>query len=339
MIIADDPFFDSTELCRYVGPGIFNVPRIGAIELRRFFLEREIVANAFHHVNWGIPIAQYFWLVGSSAGSFVISSLGWVFGVKKYKPISFFASNLAIIQLMIVPVLLVFDLGQPMRAIHLIPIISNFWHITAPLAWGTVLVGSYPIGMAIYSYLIYKHNEKWARVFGFIAVIQAISTHWYTGITMALNPSRHPNHTALAALLFLIGAFISGIGLLNIILKIRDYFLKLEDRLDPTIIIGLGRLILVGIGLDIFLVFSEFMHMTYGTEEEFHALELITTVFRAPVIQLYLGVGLALPLVILVSPYGKKTSGVLVASALVAVGIFGMRLGWVLISQYSQTLF
>lgn len=302
-------------------------------------MEREIVSNAYHHVNWGIPIAQYFWLVGSSAGSFVISSLGWVFGIKKYKPISFFASNLAIIQLMIVPALLVFDLGQVMRASHLFPVITGFWHATAPLAWGTALVASYPVGMAIYSWLIYKHNEKWARVFGLIAVIQACSTHWYTGITMALNPSRHPNHTALAALLFLIGAFISGIGLLNIILKIRDRFVKPEDKIDPTMIIGLGRLMLVGLVFDIFLVFSEFITMTYGTEEEFHVLELASTVFSAPVLQLYLGVGLLVPLLIFISPWGKKQSGVLLASGLVAVGIFGMRLGWVLISQFSQTIF
>lgn len=302
-------------------------------------MEREIVSNGFHHVNWGVPIAVYFWLVGSSAGSFVISSLGWVFGIKKYKPISFFASNLAIMQLLIVPMLLVFDLGQVVRAMHLFPVVTGFWHATAPLAWGTALVASYPVGMAIYSWLIYLHNEKWARIFGLIAVIQACSTHWYTGITMALNPSRHPNHTALAALLFLIGAFISGIGLLNIILRIRDRFVKEADKIDPDLIIGLGRLMLVGLALDIFLVFSEFVTMTYGTEEEFQVLDLAATVFRAPVLELYLGLGLLVPLVILVSPWGKRMSGVLTASGLVAVGIFGMRLGWVLISQFSQTFF
>jgi molybdopterin-containing oxidoreductase family membrane subunit len=281
----------------------------------------------------------YFWLVGSSAGSFVISSLGWVFGIKKYKPISFFASNLSIVQLLIVPVLLVFDLGQAMRASHLFPVVTGFWHATAPLAWGTALVASYPVGMAIYSWLIYKHNEKWARVFGLIAVIQACSTHWYTGITMALNPSRHPNHTALAALLFLIGAFISGIGLLNIILKIRDKFVRPENRIDPTMIVGLGRLMLIGLLLDIFLVFSEFITMTYGTEEEFQVLEMVSTVFKAPVMELYIGTGLIIPLIILVSPWGKKEGGVLAASALIATGIFGMRLGWVLISQFTQTMF
>jgi molybdopterin-containing oxidoreductase family membrane subunit len=302
-------------------------------------VEHEIVANAYHHVNWGTPIAVYFWLVGSSAGSFVISSLGWVFGIKKYKPISFFASNLAICQLLLVPILLVFDLGQAMRFTHLFPVITGFWHATAPLAWGTALVASYPVGMAIYSYLIYRHNEKWAKVFGLIAVFQACGTHWYTGITMALNPARHPNHTAMASILFLVGAFISGIGLLNLILYIRNKFVSGEYKLEPSVIIDLGRLMLYGLLLDAFLVFLEFINMNYGTEEEFHVLEMVSTVFVAPVLGLYIFTGLFVPLLILVSPWGKKLNGVLLASGLIAVGIFGMRVGWVLISQFSQTFF
>ncbi len=302
-------------------------------------MEHEIVANAYHHAPWGTPIAVYFWLVGSSAGSFVISSLGWVFGIKKYKPISFFASNLAIIQLLLVPILLVFDLGQIMRFTHLYPIITGFWHASAPLAWGTAMVASYPVGMSIYSYLIYRHNETWARVFGLIAVFQAIATHWYTGITMALNPARHPNHTAMASILFLIGAFISGIGLLNIILYVRNKFVSEDYKLDPSVIIDLGRLMKIGLLVDIFLVFLEFIHMTYGTEEEFQVLRLVMTVFSAPVLQLYICIGLLIPLVIFISPLGKKMWGVLLASGLIATGIFGMRVGWVLISQFSQSFF
>ena len=201
------------------------------------------------------------------------------------------------------------------------------------------MVASYPVGMAIYSYLIYRHNETWARVFGLIAVFQAIATHWYTGITMALNPARHPNHTAMASILFLIGAFISGIGLLNIILYIRNKFVSEEYKLDPSVIIDLGRLMKIGLLVDIFLVFLEFIHMTYGTEEEFQVLRLVMTVFSAPVLQLYICIGLLIPLVIFISPLGKKMWGVLLASGLIATGIFGMRVGWVLISQFSQSFF
>jgi molybdopterin-containing oxidoreductase family membrane subunit len=301
-------------------------------------VEREIVANAFHHANWGVPIAVYFWLVGSSAGSFVISSLGWVFGIKKYKQISFFASNLGLVQLLIVPVLLVFDLGKIGKFINLFPVVG-FWHGTSPMAWGAILVGLYPVGMVIYSYLIYVKNEKWARIFGLIAVVQAISTHWYTGVVMQLNPARHPNHTAMAALLFLIGAFVSGIGLLNLCLWIRDKLVDEKNKLDPQMYFGLAQLMLIGIVFDLFLVFSEFMQMNYGTEEEYHVLELVRSVFYFPVVLVYIGGALIVPLVIFISPFGKTKSGVLIASACTAGGIFGMRIGWVLISQFSQTFF
>lgn len=301
-------------------------------------MEREIVANAFHHANWGVPISVYFWLVGSSAGSFVISSLGWVFGIKKYKKISFFASNLGLAQLMIVPVLLIFDLGKIGKFAHLFPFLG-FWHASSPMAWGAILVGLYPIGMIIYSALIYFKNEKWARIFGLIAVVQAISTHWYTGVVMQLNPARHPNHTAMAALLFLIGAFVSGIGLLNLMLWLRDKVVEEKDKLDPEMYFGLAQLMLVGIVLDLFLVFSEFMQMTYGTEEEYHVLELVRTVFYFPVAGVYIFGALIVPLVIFISPFGKTKTGVLVASACTAGGIYGMRIGWVLMSQFSQTFF
>lgn len=301
-------------------------------------MEREIVSNAFHHTNWGVPIAVYFWLVGSSAGSFVISSLGWVFGVKKYKPISFFASNLGLVQLMIVPVLLIFDLGKVSKFFHLFPFVG-FWHGSSPMAWGVLLVGSYPIGMIIYSWLIYVKNEKWARIFGLIAVVQAICTHWYTGVVMQLNPARHPNHTAMAALLFLIGAFVSGIGLLNLMLWIRDKLVKEENRLDPQMYFGLAQMMLIGIVFDLFLVYSEFMQMTYGTEEEYEVMKLVKTVFFFPVVDVYIIGALIIPLIIFLSPFGKKKSGVLVASACTAGGIFGMRIGWVMISQFSQTFF
>ena len=77
--------------------------------------ESVIISNVFHHVAWGTTIAVYFWLVGASAGSFVISSFGWVFGIKRYKPLALTASVTAIIMLMMVPILLIWDLGKPLR--------------------------------------------------------------------------------------------------------------------------------------------------------------------------------------------------------------------------------
>lgn len=302
-------------------------------------MEREIVANGFHHMSWGTPVAQYFGLVGSSAGMFVIGSLGWAFRIQRYRQISYFTSNLALAQMAFVLFVLLFDLGQSARAANLFPLVTGFPHFTAPVAWGALLVGSYPVGLALYSYFIHTNNERWARIFGMLALFQAISTHWYTSVTLALNPSRSLNHTALAALLFMVGAFISGVGLLAIALKVRDWFVKHENRVDADMIVRLGRMMLVGVLINIFIIYSMVLHMAYGTQEEFHVLEIAATVFRAPVVDLYFFIGLVLPLAIFLSPYGKKVGGVLAASGLILLGTLGMRLGWVLISQFSQTFF
>ena len=100
--------------------------------------ESVITFNVFHHVAWGTTIAVYFWLVGASAGSFVISSFGWVFGIKRYKPLALTASVSAIILLLLVPILLIWDLGKPLRFPYLM--LPSYWHATGPMSWGSVLI-------------------------------------------------------------------------------------------------------------------------------------------------------------------------------------------------------
>ncbi|MBF0262192.1 MAG: polysulfide reductase NrfD, partial [Magnetococcales bacterium] len=209
-------------------------------------MEESIVTfNAFHHVAWGTTISVYFWLVGASAGSFVISSFGWVFGIKRYKPLTMTASVTAIIMLLLVPFLLTWDLGKPIRFIYLL--IPGYWHSTGPMAWGTMLICLYPMSMMVYSYFVIKHDQTFARIFGIVAIVLALSTHWYTGVVMELNPGRFLNHTALAPLLFLTGAFISGIGLMNVIVFIRNGLVRAENRFDWALVHEMAQFMMYGI--------------------------------------------------------------------------------------------
>jgi len=301
-------------------------------------MEREVIMNAFHHAYWGVAISIYFWLVGASAGSFVISSLGWVFGIKRYKPIAIFACITAIILLLIVPVLLIWDLGRPARFFHLLT--PGFWHSTSPMAWGTLLVASYPVAMMVYVWFVYKENAVWARITGLISVVLALSTHWYTGVVMELNPSRHPNHTAMAPIIFLTGAYISGIGLLIMLLYIRNFFLSQAKKVSSEMLIDMGRLMAFGVGFDMFLIFSEFLQMTYGNEEEFGLLFFVLLdVFRFPYLWVEIVFGLIVPFFILFSPLGRRIPTLLLASFLITVGVYGMRIWWVLGGQFLQPYF
>ena len=300
-------------------------------------MEGQMTANAFHHAYWGFPIALYFWLVGVSAGSFVVSSLGWVFGIKKYKPTAFFASNTAIAVLMIVPVLLVIDLGKPYRFFHLL-LVSSFSHWSAPMVWGSFFIMSYPVGMMIYSFFVYRKNERWARVFGILAVVLALCTHWYTGVVMQLNPSRVPNHTSVAPILFLTGAYVSGIGFLILCLWIRNRLIAVEKRVPVELIADMARLMLYGIVFDLFLLGNEFLQMTYGVAEEHTMLyDVFLGVFRWPYVYLEIIWGLLLPLIILVIPWiNRRMSWLLAAAFMCATGVYGMRIWWVMGTLYYQ---
>lgn len=299
--------------------------------------ESVITYNAFHHVAWGTPISIYFWLVGASAGSFVISSFGWVFGIKRYKPLALTASLQAIILLMIVPVLLIWDLGKPVRFIYLM--LPGYWHSTGPMAWGTVLIFSYPISMIVYTVFVLKNNQVWAKAFGIVAIVLALSTHWYTGVVMELNPGRYMNHTALAPILFLTGAFISGIGLLILILWVQNMFVEAKKRIDWSLIEEMAQYMMYGIVFDCFLLFLEFMQTLYGNRSEMLSHELLLGVFRFPYLWLEIIMGLLIPLFILVSPLKKERYGVILASFLVAIGVYGMRVWWVMGGQYMQSFY
>jgi len=301
-------------------------------------MESVVTQNVFHHVAWGTTISVYFWLVGASAGSFVISSFGWVFGIKRYKPLALTASAMAIILLLLVPILLIWDLGKPVRFIYLL--LPGYWHATGPMSWGSVLIMTYPMAMIVYSWFVIRNDQKWARIVGIVSIVLALSTHWYTGVVMELNPGRFLNHTALAPLLFLTGAFISGIGALILVLWIRDMFVRPEKRIQWSLIQEMAQYMMYGIVFDAFLLFLEFMQAVYGSENLVMAHEeVLMGVFRFSYLWLETVIGLVIPFAILVSPLKKFKAAVILASLLVAVGVYGMRIWWVMGGQYLQTFY
>ena len=299
--------------------------------------ESVVISNVFHHVAWGTTIAVYFWLVGASAGSFVISSFGWVFGIKRYKPLALTASMTAIILLLLVPILLIWDLGKPLRFPYLM--LPSYWHATGPMSWGSVLIMTYPIAMVVYSYFVIKNNELWAKIIGILSIVLALSTHWYTGVVMELNPGRALNHTALAPLLFLTGAFISGIALLVLILWIRNRIVAAAKRVEWVLIEEMTQFMLYGLIFDMFLLFLEFMQSLYGSANEVMGHDLLMGVFQGPYLWLEVVTGLLIPFVILVTPLKKTKAGILIACFMVAIGVYGMRVWWVLGGQYLQTFY
>ena len=286
-------------------------------------MDVNIIYNVEHEMPLGIPIATYFYLTGLSAGSFIISTLAYGFGMLKFKPIGKIGVVMAILLLIIAPMILLIDLEQPLRFWHLI----LYLRITSPITWGTFLLTLYPMNCMIYGYFMFKGDLKRTKIFGLIGIPLALLVHGYTGFILALGKARVLWNTAIMPPIFLVSAMVSGIALMILVVIVKDFILQRKKEPDRTLIYALGKFLVASIVLDLLLIGIDLsVLLTSTTEAYMAALMLLDGQFSL----LFLGVevilGAIIPLLLLLSPFTKHwIPGLALASVLVMIGIFAMR--------------
>jgi len=286
-------------------------------------MDVNIIYNVEHEMPLGILIALYFYLTGLSAGSFIISTFAYGFGMLRFKPLGKIGVVLATLLLLIAPITLLVDLEQPLRFWHLI----LYLRITSPITWGTFLLTLYPVNCVIYGYFMFKGDLKRTKIFGLIGIPLALLVHGYTGFILALGKARVLWNTAIMPPIFLVSAMVSGLAMMILVVIIKDYFIQKEKAHDPTLIFELGKFLVASIALDLILIGIDLtVLLTSHTEAYLAALMLLKGKFSP----LFLGVevllGAIIPLLLLLSPLTRRwVPGFALASILVMIGIFAMR--------------
>ena len=285
-----------------------------------------LLYNVFHSEKFGLFVAIYFFLTGLSAGSFVLSTLAYGFGIEKYKPLGKPGIILAFLLLAIAPLFLLLHAGQPFRALwHLFVYINP----SSPFSIGTFLLILYPIICFIYGLFIFAENRKWAKVFGLIGIPMAISVHGYTGFILAFGVSRALWNSAMMPLLFLVSAMASGIALMVLVTVIQSFIMKKDEFL--ALLPDLGKMLAWVLVFDLFLTFSEIIVLLVSHGEEQVAAHLLLFGSFAPY---FVGIetllGKIIPIFILLNPRTRNTVWITSAAALVVIGIFAMRCNFVL---------
>ena len=257
-----------------------------------------ITYNVPHEEALGPLIALYFYMTGLSAGSFILSTLAYGFGIKKFKPLGKIGIVMATVLLILAPINLIADLGQPWRFWHLFP----YLNFTSPITYGTFLLTLYPLNCLVYAFFMFKGNEKMTKLFGLIGIPLAVSVHGYTGFIMALAKARALWNTAVMPVLFLVSAMVSGIALMILVVIISGYLSK-ERRPNSALVRDLGNILVAAILMDMFLVFSDILVLLTADSEAYEAAMLI---LRGGFSQYFLGieilVGSLVPLVLLATP-------------------------------------
>lgn len=282
-----------------------------------------ITYNVTHEAPLTILIAVYFYMTGLSAGSFILSTMAYGFGIAKFKPIGKVGVVMAVLLLMLAPLNLIADLGQPQRFWYLFP----YLNATSPVTWGSFLLTLYPVNCLIYAFFMFKGNAKLTRTFGLIGIPLALSVHGYTGFILALGKARALWNTALMPTYFLISAMVSGIALMILVVIIRDRFFTPEKRINREIVSTLVTMLVFTMAFDLFLALSDVLVLlTADAEAREAAMMMLTGSFRPYFLGVEIGLGAALPLLLYLIPATSKRYGfIALASVLVMVGIFAMR--------------
>jgi tetrathionate reductase subunit C len=257
--------------------------------------------NVFHQQPWGWKIATYFFLTGVSAGAFILSSLSYVFGMQRFKPIGLMSLVVAVVVLLIGPILLIADLTQPTRFWHLL--VPTYWHFTSPMAWGSVLLIAYPVNCLLYAKAIVKQNLSRAKTLGIVGIPLAIAVHGYTGYILGAVEAKILWHTAMMPILFLWSAMVSGVALLILVILARNALFG-ESRLFPKVEVGvvyeLSVILFWFILVDVAIIVLDIMTLRYGGEA---AQEVLYLLLRGSYAGYFLGVELVLgaivPIIIL----------------------------------------
>lgn len=287
------------------------------------------------YVPWGLWVAAYIYFIGLSAGAFLLSSLIYVFGVRRLDQIGRLSLYVAVVTLLMALLTIWFDIGH----------MERFWEVFSRpqfhsmMAWMVWLYTAYFV--LLLGELYYAMRRDWAplapaqvdrdnrrlQILGTIGVPLAIAFHGGVGSLFGTVVARDLWHSPIYPLLFLAGALISGGGLITFVVA---YLWPTRDDEWRDLTQSLGKIVLGLLAVGVLLEWAEYsIPMWYGVGQEYTRL---VYVLFGPYWYVYWGVhvllGVAVPVLMLWRSRNPFTIGA--AGGLIAATYFAERLNLVI---------
>jgi len=312
------------------------------------------LASYGSYVPWGLWVAAYIYFIGLSAGAFLLSTLVYVFGVKKLEGIGKLALWTALVMLVAAMVSIWLDLGHPERAWRLM-LTTNFrsimgWMIWFYSAYFLLLMAELWFAMrrdlvacmsvpgwkgSLCRFLIFGRTDvseealardrRILQVLGTLGVPLAVAFHGGVGALFGVVGARPYWHSGLTPIMFLVGALLSGGALLTFIATFWGPDPGSREHRD--LIMFLGKITLGLLLFDVLLEWAEYsVALWHAVPTEVASFKLVLFgpywwVFWI----VHLGLGVVVPLLILVfrgwSPGWVATAGALIAVTFLSVRV------------------
>ncbi|RMF05078.1 MAG: molybdopterin oxidoreductase [Chloroflexi bacterium] len=319
------------------------------------------VTNLNYIVPWGVWVAFYIYFIGLSAGSFLLSTMIYVFGFKKLEPIGRLALFSALIALIAGLNFVLLDLGH-MERFWTVFVNRNMWsvleieihfyvlYIAVLLAelwllmrrdlircgqgsdWKAKLCKLMALGSRDTSEESGAKDIRRVRILGMLGVPIAIGVHGGTGALFAVVKARPMWYGPLFPIIFIVSALVSGAALLTFLLAFfAGRGMPKEQRDD--LVLTLGKITAGLLAFDLLLMWSEFSVGFYGNIPE--DIEVLRMMLFGPFWWVFWFVqiifGAIIPLLLILLPAsGKSPRWVGFAGLMIVIGIIGVRLNIVI---------
>jgi molybdopterin-containing oxidoreductase family membrane subunit len=218
-------------------------------------------------VSWGFYISNFTFLVGVAAAAVLLVIPAYLYNFKPIKEIVLFGELIAITAITMCLIFITVDMGQPLRAWHILPVIGSMNFPSSLLAWDVLVLNGYlVINVSIAFYVLYRLSigkEYKMSVIGPLIILSipwAVSIHTVTAFLYNGLSARPFWNASILAPRFLASAFCSGPAIMLVLFQIIRK--KSEVEIDDRAIFKIAELIAYAMGLNLFLlgaeVFKEF---------------------------------------------------------------------------------
>lgn len=268
-------------------------------------------------IVFGLPIVLYFFFAGTAAGLFIISAVTNLLEKEKYIRLSLTGLILSFLSLSAGALLLLSDLGKPLR----------FWRLfylpglnpVSAITWGNIFISLFfIIVLAEIAFFFFK--KKIPALLHYAGILISFGLGSYTGFLIGVCKGYPLWHSAIMAPLFFVSGCISGTGLI-LLVSVLSGLLTPQDK--ATVV--LRRTLLFLLLIDLFLLTDYYiLYMGYSEAKEV-ALLILTGRFAT---LFWLGevlIGVAVPILLLFSGMKNTRPGLALAGLTSVIGVIIMR--------------